>query len=528
MAAARRFGSCYKARAMFIEPLESRIAPAGIIDIVLTGKTLIIKQAPGEDSEIAVSMDAAGVLTVDPDATTALRFDRSTFLPGEARTFQDFGRGISVSLSDGADIVTLSGQFPGPVNVDLGTGFNTVQLAGVVVTGAFNFKGGPDVDLMLINHHNSFYGNFTANFGDGDDQISRNTIDPSNFTVGKNLTVLGGAGFNDLVLRADHVHVAGNALFKGNGNANNEGFDGRDSLRIDGSVTMLSTPGILGTPLVGQTVQNLSSQNLIFVGGNVKLTSGDADLVRQDIYCEGRVHVGGSVSLISAKGPRLNPLTLVANDTLYVGKSVTVIGNDQLQLELQGTNESGESYIGGALTAKGLRGAKVMLDGVIAGKTTLTLGGKATVQAWLTPASAGGSIRLLGAVQISTPLATTGTTQINNALLESGLTIKDGAGARTVTLFDSSLLGSVAIDTGGGVDTVQLATAGSGVGLSVYGPVKILSGAGADTIALGGDIPGTGLFTYRSVLVDGGVDLAVVTTGTVSNLKIAPVLKNAT
>jgi hypothetical protein len=170
----------------------------------------------------------------------------------------------------------------------------------------------------------------------------------------------------------------------------------------------------------------------------------------------------------------------------------------------------------------------VMLDGVIAGKTTLMLGGKATVLASLTPASAGGSIRLQGAVQISTPFATTGNTQINNALLESTLTIKDGAGARTVSFFDSALLGSLFIDTGAGVDSVQLATAGTGIGLSVYAPVKILTGAGADTVALGGDTAGTGLFTYRLVLIDGGLDLAVVTVGTSSNLKIAPVLKNVT
>jgi hypothetical protein len=514
---------------MFIEPLESRIAPAGVIDITLTGKALMIKQAPGEDSEIAVSMDVTGALVVAPDATTTLRFDLSTFAPGDLLTFRDFGRGVSIFLSDGADVVRLTGQFPGPVTVDLGTGNNTVELAGVTITGAFNFKGGPQGDVMLTNHHNSFLGNFTANFGDGDDQISRNTVDPSNFTVGKNLTVLGGAGLNDLILRANHVHVAGNALFKGHGTTNNQGFDGLDSLRIGGSVTMLSTPGISSMPLnPGQTVQSLFSNNLIFVGGNVKLTSGAADLVRQDIFSGGRVHVGGGVSMISAKGPRLNPLQLIANDTLYVGKSVTVIGNDELQLELQGTNESGESYIGGALTAKGLRGARVMLDGVIAGKTTLTLGGKASVLASLTPASADGSIRLLGAVQISTPFAATGTTQINHASLESSLTIKDGAGTRTVSLFDSLILGGVSIDTGGGVDTVQLATAGSEAGLSIYAPVKILTGAGADTIALGGDTPGTGLFTYRTVLVDGGADLATMTIGSTSNLKIAPVIKNAT
>jgi hypothetical protein len=137
-------------------------------------------------------------------------------------------------------------------------------------------------------------------------------------------------------------------------------------------------------------------------------------------------------------------------------------------------------------------------------------------------------LRLLSAVTIST-FGNVGSTLVDNVFAFSSVTIKDGAGARTISVQDSLIIGALTIDSGAGVDTVRLETTGDPGSLYLSGPLSIKTGAGLDVILVGGNDPGTGVTaTLGKIFVDGGPDLADYSVGQASLLQGIPVLKNIT
>ena len=110
-----------------------------------------------------------------------------------------------------------SGHFAGAVKVDLGPGVNLFTLDSTNVSGALSVKGGPQADGLQFMGANIFAKNFTANLGDGDNGLFGGG---TSLTVGKNLTLQGGTGFNAMVMNFMDVRVGGNVLFAGKGTNN--------------------------------------------------------------------------------------------------------------------------------------------------------------------------------------------------------------------------------------------------------------------------------------------------------------------
>jgi hypothetical protein len=504
---------------MFIEMLEPRIAPSGVVDVIYTGKSLTIKDPLGDDSTLTVTGSTAGAITITPDATTGLRVNGSDLSAGIPITLPFFAGAVSVAMGGGADTLTLSGHFVGAVKVDLGAGNNLFTLESTNISGALSVKGGPQSDGLQFLGANIFAKNFTANLGDGDNNLFGGT----SLTVGKNLTLQGGTGSNAMVMNFMDVHVGGHVLFSGKGTNNQLGIQSWETVTIGGSITMSSI-----APLDGESVFSLFGTEGVFVGGNVTMKTTDTDHVVLGMGAFSRsMHITGSVNINAGKLAGVNALSVFAGETLFIGKALTIITSDEMRPEVRGTSAAGPSFIGGAVTIKGGRTATIAMDGTIAGKVNVAIDGSHANPVALTSATADGTLRLLGAVNISTSTTANGTTLVDNVFAESSVTIKDGTGGRLVAVQDSLIKGALTIDTGGGVDTVRLEGTGDPGSLYLLAALRILTGAGLDTIIIGGNDPGTGVtFAVGKIFVDGGPDLAELALGGASLIQGVPVLKN--
>jgi hypothetical protein len=506
---------------MFIEILEPRIAPSGVVDVIYTSKSMTIKDLLGDDSTLAIVGSTAGSITITPDGTTALRINGSDQSAGIPITLPFFTGSVSVAMGGGADTVTMSGHFVGAVKVDLGAGNNLFTLDSTDVSGEFSVKGGAEADGLQFIGGNSFAKSFTANLGNGGNNLFAGL---TSLTVGKNLTLQGGTEFNAMIMNFENVHVGGNVLFAGKGTNNQLGIQASETVTIGGSITMSSI-----APLDGESVFILSGNEGLLVGGNVTMKSTDTDHVVFGMgSLSGTVHVTGRVNINVGKLAGVNALSVTAGETLFIGKSLTILTSNEMRPEVRGTSAAGPSFIGGAVTIKGGHSATIAMDGTIAGKVNVAIDGSHPNPVALTSATADGTLRILGAVNVSTSTVTgNGATLVDNVFAESSVTIKDGAGTRLVSVQDSLIRGALTIDTGGGADTVRLEATGDPGNLHLLSALKIVTGAGLDVILIGGNDPGTGVtFAIAKIFVDGGADLANYAVGMASLVQGTPVLKN--
>jgi hypothetical protein len=504
---------------MFIEMLEPRIAPSGVVELVFTQKLLTLKDPVGTDSTLSITASASGELTITPDAATALKLEGTVLADGQALMLPFFSGGINAALGVGADHVTFSGHFAGDVKVDLGNGNNFLTLDGANISRGFLLKGGADQDFVQFNGSNLVAGAFSANFGNGENYVFGGL---TSLTVGKNLTLQGGTGYNGLSLNFGSLNVGGNVRFTGNGTHNQLNISTSDEIRIGGSLSLISTNGV-------EVGFNIFGNNGVFIGGNVMMKAADVVHVNAGLGSSaGSVHVSGTVSINTGKLAGINPLYVTAGQTLFIGKSLTILASPDLRPEVRGSDENGPSFIGGAVTIKGARTASITMDGTIAGKLNVSVIGGDGRNLFVASATPEGTLRLMGAVSISTSGSTAnGLTFIDHVVAESSFTIKDAGGDRVVEIHDALIAGALSIDTGAGADTVTLVSSGDQGNLCLLGALKILTGAGLDAISLGGNDPGTGVSSRgASIRVDGGSDLATYVVGTASLLEAVPVLKN--
>ena len=503
---------------MFIESLESRIAPSGVVHIDYTAKSLTLKDTIGEDSTLTITGLPSGAITITPDAETRLIVGGSELGLGVPFTAPVFFGAINAALGGGADSLTLQGEFPGAVKADLGGGKNELKFDTASILGAFTLKGGADADDVTFGGTNIFANSVAVNLGNGENYV----YGGAGLTVGKNLTLQGGAGFSAMNLTFNDVTVGGNIVFTGVGSSNQFGISVAGSLHVGGSIAVTSV-----APSDGESAFFLSSVGDISIGGNVSFKSSDTDHVVLNLSAFGSFHIGGGVKIDTGKLAGVNAVTIHADDTLFIGKAVAMTTSNQMRPTIYGSSAAAPSWIGGGLTIKGGSFASITLDGTIAGKVNIALDGNHPVASTLSSATPEGRLRLLGAASISTTGAGSGTTLVDNVFAYSSVTIKDAGGARTVAVQDSLIIGALTIDTGAGVDLVRLEATGDPGSLFLFGPLTVKTGAGLDNIILGGNDPGTGVTTIgNKILIDGGPDFADYSVGLASIIDGNPVVKN--
>lgn len=547
----------------FIEPLEARIAPAAIIDVIVKNGNLTIKTLPQGDGDVFIGISQSGLpgsfaFIVTPGAGAQLRFEGQLLGDGVGHVVTGVTGAVTVSLGAGADSVTVSGTvFPGALTINLGAGDNIFNATGTVA-GAFTYKGGPDSDTVsLLNAR--LAGAVTVDLGAG-----TNSLSISGLVTSGNLTVKGGAGGDTLSSQNNEMvriggkftallgdganvinlmaplYVAKDVAFTGGKDADNLKFSGGSDYIVGGSVTMSSKGGNdqLGANTGGvlQVGKNFTLSSLggasntvlqdvlvslgIHVGGKVSLTSGLAETVTQSFHSSFRdTAVDGGVSF-KATGETVNQ-TLSAGRVLTVGSVAMAIkgvgiGGTLLQIFTAAIeNTISGSAVRGAVNLTGSSGVVVALPGDIVGALKVTTATDRAAAVFIGDSFAGYSGRIHGAVTVKTGANAANAITIQNILFSGALKVTTAAGADSFTLRDVTTAGAVVLDGKAGADTFNVETGSVHPTSSlIFGPFKILGAAGNDTVFLSGESSNQRLFVLGSMIVDFGTGFYSLGKGT--------------
>lgn len=154
---------------MNIEPLESRIAPAGVVALSIVGTTLKV-----------VGDDAANIFTVTQLADGSVRFDALSGtqlrvgdnLQTDVQFTSAEGRSMSFELFAGSDEVIIAGLSRyKDLKVNAGSGDDELTLENVTLSGKLEIKGGAGANTVNLDGDFEIGGAFSYLGGDGADSI---------------------------------------------------------------------------------------------------------------------------------------------------------------------------------------------------------------------------------------------------------------------------------------------------------------------------------------------------------------------
>lgn len=243
-----------------LEALESRLAPAGIVMLDVSG----------------------GVLTVTGDGD-ANNIQITETGPGTWNVSDGGGSGTLFSLNGGAALTSVDFAAANKINATLGSGDDTLSLAGTGVSGAVKVDGGDGADTFNTTDVN-IGGNLVVNLGAGND-----TVNVSNdLTVGGALKVDLGDGDNNFNGFANDISLASLSI-KGGSGVDSVSLDGH-SVAIAGDVTVHTGDGLYNDISLG-------AENDLTIGGDVVFRGGTGN---DGLNLSGQVsaQVGGAVRFI--------------------------------------------------------------------------------------------------------------------------------------------------------------------------------------------------------------------------------------
>lgn len=442
-----------------IEPLESRIVPAGNILATFAGGVLTLTaESAGAAEHIRIEMvDPAGDFPLSGQVVVS-RTDGDTTVNNIAGFITPAGqtvRSIKLDLKGGDDDLEISGvQIPGSLTAILGEGNNSVFIDGdTSIGGALSLKSGVGNDSFdLVN----------------------------GVRVAKNLTVSAGAGTNDIDLLFG-VHVGG-ALAVSTG-------AGNDTVRF----------------------------GRLFVGGATTAKLGDGEnSLRNDVSDAGRTHLQGAAKFFFGADEDVFDL---AEETFFGAGLTANLGNGFNLVELEEFTIGGKlvSITGGfggdivRVADSNINGSlKVALGGgqnsfsmddvtehpladplnAIVSTVGTTIFGNLTI----TSGNAGDRIE----IGDERPVRIFGATQILTG---------DELGGDVVQIDDTSFYGSFLLNAGLGTDLISLDGKTSNYGTVLFGAsMKILAGDGSDFLRLGtANTTQSGVYFVIKPILDGGL-----------------------
>ncbi len=449
-----------------IEPLEDRIAPAGVVNFTYNAASgaLTLAAADGEAHEIFVGKGANNVYVVDgtPSGTEiGDAGDTIQFITGplNALTITGGADTDDVRLDNLAGLKTVS--FTG------GAGLDTVSASNLGVKGAVQIDfGGDGGNFSFEGLTATVGGDVTVNYGDGgfvDFNASKNA-------VGGAVTLTGGAGQDSFLLSGEITSVGKGVKFTGNGEAD--------------TIVLRSYLGVsMGKAADGNAINfdAGAGENLLeFTGGatklkgNVKFLAGnDSNSVKADVPL---LQVDGTLSVTT--GSDDDDVTW-SPSTLKVGKAATFDLGAGLNVF---DSKSLSSTYSGALTIKG--GANIdnfrFGGGALAvnGAVDINLGAQDNTMLFQsTRTTLGGTLRVTGGAGEDTFQAFGSTFAVKKAVI-----LETGDGDSLLEFNPGTLtLGSSFSATGGiNVDEVQIRA----LRASLAGAVTIESKAGDDNFGL--------------------------------------------
>ena len=544
-----------------LESLEPRLAPAGIVNITVSGGVLTLT---GEASanNIEVVDTGFGAWTISGAGTQFTL--NGTGAPFTSTTIA-VQNSIKASLGGNNDTLQLNGlEMRGTVSILGGDGNDTLTLFQSTTVGAVIFDGGgANDDLNIIE---GFHGGITFKGGTGVDTV---TLVDSTFTKALNLNF--GSGSSTFNLSGDTTLHAGLAILATGIAGDNHTYEVFNAdLIIEGAVSIKAT----GAGAMSLRLGNLVTDSIRVAGGFTVTGGTGAD----SLIFSREVTIGGAFSFNAGAGTNgissFDVSLLTLGSFSYTGTT----GIDALSLISSGgqiaiakgfTVKAGEGFnslnvmapfvtIGGAVNLTGggggdsfaLGGDYVSINGALTfklgnGYNTGTFnpvvgwvgnvsytGGTAedlldigkfdgtstsiTVLGNITSVMGTGnadlSIRdasVLGAILHSSNATVTDNFYIRESYVQGKVTGNLlGAAGAYVQVQDSILDMAYSVSTGAGGDEVVLDTV-AGTKVSIFrGAVKILLGAGDDIVTAGGTVAAVnrGSLFESTILIDGGAD----------------------
>lgn len=460
-----------------LEPLEARIAPAGLVTITTAGGSVkIVGDTAAND--ISIQILAPGVLEVVGNSGTQVKFNGTT---GASANF-DYAKDLSVALGDGADTVSLAaGGYFGNVTLDGGNGDNTFNFAGAtVVPGSLKVLGKAGGDTLTVTSAGADFQvgrDFLIKLGEGGVD---STLAASRLLVGGKLTIAGGGGIEDFSWNlSSDLAVGGDLTITTGKDLDRIGLVATGDVGITGKLTVKGGDNELALgPAIISTSLNVTAGDEMIVRGAASFTSVSGEAV---------INVGGTNSSEFAQGVSIKTgkghtvVTMKGATQTYLGK-VSVAASGPTDFIMRPTT----FFLGGAFSFKG-SAARDTFDlegnGIITGKTSVDLGaGDAQTLTFVTPSA--GAIVVFNdiAIKQGAKTGTSATTLIG--LQGRKLTVATSDAADTVTLDNLVFRNGASIALGGGADTFGLETLHL-TGASILGGLKIALGDGADRSTIG-------------------------------------------
>lgn len=330
-------------RAVVLEPLESKLAPAGTVTAVLAGGTLTLT-GDLEANDIVITELMPDRFQITGQSGTLIKFGSAAGAPTVA--FDATVTSIKVDLKEGADVVLFSDvKLLKDVTVNLGIGANTARFEALSIGGNLSVQGGNDADQIFFRNRLLVGGNATFAMGNGTNSVE--------YTPGT-------PGFDTLQIEGALKYTGGTA---------------GDTLNFN-----IASAILLGSvdfaPGAGGGLLTLESTKDVIVGGKFNLTTLDhaGTVFETRIASQEIVSIGGALTVKNGAGQ--NVLVATATDALLIGGAVSVTqGNvsSAARSEVILTSTDHVSIEGGVTIKNGngdytnrISAAQVEIDGAVA------------------------------------------------------------------------------------------------------------------------------------------------------------------
>lgn len=513
-----------------LEPLEERIAPAGLITATFVHGLLAIQGSDGADHNVSITKTGSATFRIDGNATDINASGVTS------KTFHGVLRSVNIQGGAGADVFALTNLSPlkslvfnGNAGVDSLTTSNLKTVSGGNVdivlgseTGSVDFSGA----------RTSLHGHLNIDLGGGG---AATFASPATGISGN--VAITGAGSDSLAFTGASTYLTHALTFTGGNGDASVSATGK-SLQVKGLVTLnggsgtntfelgarTNTFGAAHTP-GGVNVNMGAGPGSITFGGNSTSVAGDLKI---NLGSAGSsAHMDSLVTsvrdTVQVTGGAGNDI-LAFNGRTSIGKTLSFVGNGGNDSFAgsgpgfrvkgatsmdgsQGTNSFGfneASLSLASLTVTGGTGKDVVnitADGHISGNVNLNLGLDGTGPSSVTLQSHAGivnGLKLGASLNVSMPGATVDTLTIANIQIANGFTGQTGNDVSTVNISKLSTKGDFNLQTGDGADVVNLdniasrdLTVGTGVGADVLNidnfhvrNLSIDTGTGADVLHL--------------------------------------------
>jgi hypothetical protein len=430
-----------------LESLESRLAPAGIVTLNLSGGVLSLTgDTLNNDLQIT---ESGGDWTIASQSGGSTQFSMNG---GPLLPSITFAAPASLRASLGAgndDVLISQAIIPGTVSIDGGEGNDAVDLTGTSINGAASVRLGNGSDYFTAGGNLFFGKGLSVDLGAGQNTFDMNAR--SLISNGSISAIAGGSAIDKqtFILAAEVAAVKGSVTLRTSTTSATEfeiGAAGDDSLRVSGGLALISGSGDDKVTLAGN-VETLGTLSMNLGHGSNAVLSANAALIKANAisYVGGSqldsvsfanqvLQVAGNLSFNGGAGTNL--LDLNPASAIRVGGSVSYVGtsgNDTLLVDTASAN------IGGSINMSASSGNNSLgLNAV-----------NATVGSVAFSAASGNDIVDIGQHQGDSSLVT----------VRGNVTVNAGTGSADVMVRDADIYGNLTVNTAvqfGGIDTVRL------------------------------------------------------------------------